>query len=341
MSNWLLLGFAVILLLLNTFFVGAEFALISARRSAIEPYARAGARAAHITIGAMEQVSLMMATAQLGITLTSLGLGAFGEPALAHLLEIPLHAIGLPASWNHPIAFVIAMAIVVFLHVVLGEMIPKNIALAEPDQTALWLGPALVLVSKVLWPFVVTINAIANVCLRALCVEPKDEVASTFDREQVGELVAESRREGLLDDAEQTLLAGALGFGEESIADAMVPMSDVVTVPVGASREQVEQIAADAGYSRLPVVGATSPVPIGYLHLKDLLTLETTELSQPVPARHLRPLPHATPTAGLRSALELMQSKQVHLALVADASGALGVLALEDVLGRLIGQIRG
>ncbi len=341
MGNWIALGFAVVLLLLNAFFVGAEFALISARRSAVEPKAREGSRAARITVSAMEQVSLMMATAQLGITLASLGLGALGEPAVAHLMEPVFQLLGIPESVSTIVAFVIALAIVVFLHVVLGEMIPKNIALAGPDRAALWLTPPLVLISKLLWPFVVSLNALANLVLRILRVEPKDEVSSTFNRDQVGELVAESRREGLLDDAEQALLAGALGFEEQTVADAMVPMHRVVTVPVSVSRSQVEAVAAKAGYSRLPVVPDNGGMPVGYLHLKDLLILDGEDISEVVPARLLRPLPKLAHSGDLGAAMEMMQQHQVHLALVTDGAEPVGLLALEDVLSRLIGRVRG
>lgn len=339
MNNWIALAVAVVLLLLNAFFVGAEFALISARRSAIEPHARAGSRAAKITVRAMERVSLMMATAQLGITLASLGLGALGEPAIAHLLEPIFHSFGLSESVAYIVSFVIALAIVVFLHVVLGEMIPKNIALAGPDRTALVLTPALVLISKLLWPFVAVMNALANLVLRAIRVEPKDEVSSTFNRDQVGELVAESRREGLLDDTEQALLSGALNFEQQHAADAMVPMDKVVTVPAAASRTEVERAAARTGFSRLPVVAAGNPAPMGYLHAKDLLILDGDDPSEVVPARLLRPLPRLEPATELSAALEMMQQRQVHLALVAQDAEPVGLLALEDVLSRIIGQV--
>src|SRR6476659_9424067 len=136
----------LVLLALNAFFVGAEFALVSARRSQIEPRARAGSRMARTTLRAMESISLMMAGAQLGITICSLGLGAVGEPAVAHLLEPVLEAVHVPHDFLHPISFVIALLIVVFLHVVLGETVPKNIALAGPDRAAIVLGPPMLAV---------------------------------------------------------------------------------------------------------------------------------------------------------------------------------------------------
>src|SRR5688572_6361612 len=178
-------GLTFVLLALNAFFVGAEFALLSARRSQVEPRAQAGSRAARTTLRAMENVSLVMAGAQLGITVCSLGLGAVGEPAVAHLLEPVFHALHVPDEFLHPVAFVVAMSIVVYLHVVLGEMVPKNIALAGPERAAIVLGPPMMAVVTLLGPVIVGLNAVANGTLRLLRVEPRDEVSSTFTREEV------------------------------------------------------------------------------------------------------------------------------------------------------------
>ena len=187
MSDLAAVLLAVGLLLANAFFVGAEFALISARRTQIEPRVLEGSRRARITLKAMENVSLVMAGAQLGITACSLGLGAVGEPAVAHLLEPGFHALGVPDAWLHPVAFVVAMSIVVYLHVVLGEMVPKNLAIAGPERSALLLGPPMMAVVWVLKPVVVVLNAIANGLLRLVRVEPKDEVSSVFTRHRASE----------------------------------------------------------------------------------------------------------------------------------------------------------
>ncbi|QQS02338.1 MAG: HlyC/CorC family transporter [Austwickia sp.] len=367
MSDLTLLGVAVLLLLLNAFFVGAEFAVISARRSAIEPKAYAGYRPAKIVISAMEQVSLMLATCQLGITLASLGLGAVAEPALAHLLEVPFAALGVPAGLVHPVAFALALAIVVYLHVVVGEMIPKNIALAGPDRVALWLAPPLVAVTKVLKPFVVALNWIANACLRAIRVQPRDEVASAFTRAEVQAMVDDAAEEGLLDDKEKALLAGALSFDEDTVAAVLIPLPDVTCVRLGQSRGEIEAIAAQAGYSRLPVLGgpgdAAGPTDaaagrpaefLGYVHLKDVITADPSALDEPLTRDAVRPLPAVAVDATLRTLLEAMQETQVHVAQVrrvglgmderpagvdADRGELLGIVALEDVLGRLVGHI--
>lgn len=369
MNDWLFLGFAVVLLLLNAFFVGAEFAVISARRSAIEPAAHAGSKKAKVVISAMERVSLMLATAQLGITLASLGLGAVGEPALAHLLEAPFAAAGVPAHLLHPIAFTLALLIVVYLHVVLGEMIPKNIALAGPDRTAMWLVPPLVVCTKIMGPFVISLNAVANGILRLIRVEPKDEVASAFTREQVQAMVQEAADEGLFDEREKALLAGALSFDEDTVADALIPLAEVATARVGQQRGEIEELAARTGYSRFPIEGGgdggrSEASYLGYVHLKDVITADPAALTDRLRPSVVRPLPAIAESASLRTLLESMQTSRVHIAQVrrvpADASpvggtwrdggtsGAVpadrghlvGIVTLEDVLGRLVGRIR-
>ena len=339
MSDGVALLVALVLLGLNAFFVGAEFALVSARRTQIEPRAAAGSRAARRTLRAMENVSLMMAGAQLGITVCSLGLGAVGEPAVAHLIEPIFEKIGLSERLLHPIAFALAMTVVVTLHVVVGEMVPKNIALAGPERAALVLGPALAAVVAVLRPFIAGLNAIANGVLRLLGVAPKDEITSTFTREEVSGLVEESHRKGLLDADEYNLLAGALGFQERTVSCVLLPSDDLITVPRRASAAEVEQRCAQTGYSRLPV--ANGEELIGYLHVKDLLETDPVRRQRPMSDKWIRPLATVQVDDRLHRALEVMKARGAHMARVTDDDGkVLGVVALEDVLEELVGEIR-
>ena len=325
MTNGTALVVAAVLLALNAFFVGAEFALVSARRTALE--ARAGSWAGRVTLRAMERVSLMMAGAQLGITVCSLGLGALGEPAIAHLLE-PV----LPEPVRHPVAFAVALAVVVFLHVVIGEMVPKNITLAGPDRAALLLGPPLTGVVLVLKPVIVALNAVANLGLRVLRIEPKNEVTSTYTREEVAGLLAQSRREGLLEPGREQLLSDALAFEERTVGTVLVPAADVVTVPESVTPAQVEELVARTGYSRFPVGAFT-----GYLHVKDLLA--AADRDRPVDPALVRTLPSLGVDRPLRDALRQMQTSGAHLVRAVDAAGALaGVVMLEDALAALVGQ---
>ena len=240
MNDFLALAIGLMLLTLNAFFVGAEFALISARRSTIEPRAQEGSRRAKTALRAMENISLMLAGAQLGITICSLLLLAVVEPAVAHLLETPFNAIGIPESLLHPIGFVIALAVVGLAHVVLGEMVPKNIALAGPERAALVLAGPLVLVVRILRPAIATLNWVANGLLRLFGVPVRDEVASAFTRDEVAGLVAESRREGLLDSSEERVLVGALTFEERDASSVLLPHDRLETLPVTVTPAEVE-----------------------------------------------------------------------------------------------------
>jgi len=340
MGNLAALVTAAALLTGNAFFVGAEFALISLRRSQIEPRAEAGSRRAKITLKAMERVSLMLAGSQLGITMCSLGLGAIAEPAVAHLLEVPFVALGVPQALLHPIAFTLALMVVVFLHMVLGEMVPKNLALAAPTTSAMLLSPILYAIVFVLRPLIVLLNGLANGVLRAFKVEPKDEVASTFTREEVAELVAESKREGLLEASEHELLKGALAFPERTVRSVLIPTDKLKVLPSKVNATQVEARAAETGFSRFPVISPSGEM-LGYLHLKDVLEEDSHKRQRPIAAKRIRPMPTLAAEEPLDSALRQMQERGTHLARVHESNGALlGVVTLEDVLEELVGVIR-
>jgi CBS domain containing-hemolysin-like protein len=338
---------AAALLLLNAFFVGAEFAVISARRSQIEPLAEAGSRRARTALRAMEQISLMLACAQLGITVCSLGLGAVAEPAIAHLFEVPVDALGLPEGAAHPPAFVLALTLVIYLHVVIGEMVPKNLALAAPDRAVLLLAPPLMGLARATAPLIVVLNAVANGVLRLLRVEPKNELASAYTAEEVHSIVTESAREGLLAD-DHGLLTGALEFSERQAADVMVPIGRLVTVPAGSTPAEVERLVTRTGFSRFPVVRppdpqavASGPEVMGYLHLKDLLYADDERHDQPVPEKRIRNLVSVNTGDEVEEALATMQRAGTHLARVIEHGGrTLGVLFLEDVLEELVGEVR-
>jgi CBS domain containing-hemolysin-like protein len=340
MSTGAAIAIAILLLVANAFFVGAEFALISARRSQIEPRAQAGSRMARTTLRAMENVSQVMAGAQLGITICSLGLGAVGEPAVADVIEPWLHDLGVPDSFLHPIAFAIALMIVVYLHVVLGEMVPKNIAIAGPEQAALVLGPPMMALVTLLGPVIRGLNAVANATLRALRVEPRDEVSSAYTREEVAALVEESRGEGMLAEEEYGRLAGALGFTEKTVAEVLMRVADLETVRRGATAAEVEALCAATGYSRFPVVGEDDDL-LGYLHIKDVLETDEARRARVVDDKWVRPFAPVRVDEPLHDALARLQQRGAHMALVVEPDGTvLGLATLEDVIEELVGEIR-
>lgn len=336
MSGTTSLLVALALLVGNAFFVAAEFALISARRSQIEPLAETSTRA-RTTLRAMEQVSLMLAGAQLGITVCSLGLGAVGEPALAHLIEGPFATLGVPDALLHPVAFALSLGVVVYLHMVLGEMVPKNLALAAPERSALILGPLLWGLVRVLKPLIWMLNTLANGVLRLMRVQPQDEVASAFTAEEVAALLTESRREGLIDHEEHELLIGALQFQQVQATDVMIPTDDVVCLPQGVTAGAVEQRVADTGFSRFPVA-ATHGALIGYLHVKDVLDQHGDD---PVPPGRIRPLPAIDSDKTIHDIVVTLQRAGAHMGRVLDVRtrDVRGVITLEDAIEELIGEV--
>lgn len=337
MSVGLLLG-VIGLLLANAFFVGAEFAIISARRSSIEPLAAAGSRAAKTVLWAMENVSLMLACAQLGITVASVSLGVVAEPAIAHALEPLFVNLGLPSSAAHIVALLIALAIIVSLHVIIGEMVPKNAAVASPDKAALIFGPPLVIVARVLKPIIFALNWIANCIVRLLGVEPKDEVASTFTADEVQSIVQLSHAEGTLQDP-AGLLTGAIEFSEHTARDVMVPLGAVVAAPAGVTVEGLEELAVSTGFSRFPVMNGDAY--IGYLHIKDTLFARPTEREEPIHAWRVRDLPVVGAIDEVEDVLARMRRSGAHIALVVDADGPIGLVFLEDIIEELVGEVAG
>jgi magnesium and cobalt exporter, CNNM family len=339
MSDVVSLLVLVALLLGNAFFVAAEFALVTARVDQLEPRADAGSQRAVRTLAAMRNVSQMMAGAQLGITLCSLGLGAVGEPAVAHLIEAPMAALGVPEGLLHPIALVIALSIVTVLHMVLGEMVPKNITIAGPDRAALALGPPLARFVQLLKPVIWFFNTVANGFVRLFGVQPTDEVAASFDEAEIASMVTQSRQEGLLGSEVSELAAGALTFEQHDIDSVLLPMDRVVTVPRSTTPRQLEATVADRGFSRYPVAEADGTL-LGFVHVKDVLGLDAGRRDLPIPDELITPLVRLAPHAQLPEVLSEMRVQGAHLGRVVRDGRTIGVVALEDVLEQLIGDVR-
>ncbi|WP_405546421.1 hemolysin family protein [Streptomyces phaeochromogenes] len=333
----LLIGLAT--LVVNAFFVGAEFALISVRRSQIEQTMEGGAegdRRARSVLWGLEHVSALMAAAQLGITLCTLVLGVVAEPAIAHLLEPVFHAVGLSKSTGHVISFVIALSLATYLHMLLGEMVPKNIALAEPVRTALLLGPPLVALSRALRPVIFTINAFANGLLKLMRVEVRDEVSATFSDTELARLVKDSSEAGLIDDRAQERLHDALELGRRPVRDVVLPLESVVYARVGVTAEQLEALSAESGFSRFPVVDEGRRI-VGYLHVKDALDAMPRDL--PFRVQDMRSIARVRESTPLDDVLTAMRRSRTHLAAVLGTDGRLaGLVTMEDVLRELFGQ---
>lgn len=330
----------IVLLVVNAFFVGAEFAVISARRSQIEPKAEASSKAAKTTLWAMEHATLMLATSQLGITVCSLVILNVSEPAIHHLLEIPLGLTSLSGEAIGIIAFIAALLLVTFLHVVIGEMVPKNISFSVPTRAALILAPPLVMVSKIVKPVIWTLNGIANSILRLFKVQPKDEATSAYTLDEVANIVEQSTRDGMLNDTTGALTA-AFEFTTKKVSDVEVPIGEMVLLPATATPADIQSAVAEHGYSRYILTNEDGD-PSGYLHLKDVMDLTSGEkFTTGVPAKRIRRLASAFSGSDLEDALATMRRTGSHVARVFDKNGTTtGVLFLEDIIEELVGEVQ-
>lgn len=340
MSNVLSLLSTVFLLLGNGFFVGSEFAIITARRDRLQALVDEGRGRANRVIRASEHLPLLIAGAQLGITVCSLLLGYLAEPTIAGLLEAPFAALGIPDAVLHAIGFAIALTIVTMLHTVIGEMVPKNLAIAGPERAAIWLVPVHYAFCRLTRPLLNLFTAISTVVLRLIGITPRDELESAYTRDEIANLIAESRREGLLDDAEHRRLAKTLSSARRTVADVVVPLGQLTTLPARPTMGEVDTAVAATGFSRFPLRSPDGGLA-GYLHVKDVLDLAGAEHSTPIPTARVRGLPELPADASLDDALAALRRARSHLARAVEDSGTvLGVVALEDLLEEYVGTVR-
>jgi CBS domain containing-hemolysin-like protein len=344
MADFLDVVLTVLLLLTNAFFVGAEFALISARRDRLEALAEQGRKRAVTVIRAGENLSLMLAGAQLGITACSILLGRIGEPAVARLLEKPFALVGVHQAVLHTVSFIIAITIVVVLHVLLGEMVPKNIAIAGPESAAMLLIPPYLVWVRAARPFIAFYNWCAHITLRAVRVQARDELEITVSTVELSEMIAESVSEGLLDPEEHMRLSRALQIRNRVVADVSVPLNEIRAVPIAAAGRgptvgAIERALAETGYSRFPVVDSAGEF-VGYLHIKDVLN-QVEDPDAIVDRSAIRALPRLAEKLPLPDALSRMRRNNSHLALVTAADGrVVAMVALEDLVEDLVGTVR-
>ncbi|MCO8276524.1 hemolysin family protein [Actinoplanes sp. TRM 88003] len=326
-----------VLLIGNGLFVGGEFALIASRRTALEPLAATSKRA-RWALSAMSQIPLMIAGAQLGITICSLGLGALAEPALAHFLEGPFHSIGLPENAIHPVAFVLALSIVVFLHTVIGEMVPKNITLAGPERAALILGPFMLAFCTATKPLLNAMRWAARVVLRIWSIEATDSVKTVFTAEELAGMVTQARSEGLLGTEQYARIHAALELHERTAGDTLRPWSSVTTLADDVTPAMVEAVATRTGRSRFPVVQRETRRVLGFVHVKDILGYSDDRRTTPIPSEIIRPLAVVSPDRSLGDLLLVMRRDRLHIVLVSDGRRPLGVITLDDVIHAVVGE---
>ncbi len=340
----LLLVIALLLLIANGFFVGAEVAITAAagRRAELERAVKSGSRSARLALASVQELSFMLTGAQLGITIASLALGFVAEPAIADVLEaIVATRIEIEGALLHAISGVIALLIVVLFHMVIGEMAPKNIAIADPVRTLLWVAIPFRFYTNTMRGLLWILNTTANIVIRGFGIRPRDELAHAYTRDHIGSMLGELRRLGAISASQQQLADRALRFKSRSVEDVMVPKSAIHSVSTRMTAREIEREAVRTGHSRFPVQGDEPDEIVGFVHVKDLLALESPVMDRPIPESLVRDLHVAPETALVGELLITMRRVRAHMALVVDEHGSpSGIVTLEDLVEELVGEIR-
>lgn len=327
---------AIILLLINAFFVASEFAVISVRREQI--VSATSSFNYKKVVYALDNASLMLACTQLGITLASTGLGVIAEPAIADFLVHPFENIGLSHYYAHAVAFVIALFFVVFMHVIFGEIIPKNISVTMPEKAIIILASPLVYFSKILGPIVKALDNFSNKFIKIFKIEPKTEVSNTYNIEEFSRIVEESKAQGTLED-EDNLISGVLEFSAQTAREVMVDAREVCTLSLPIRPVDVENLAKETGFSRFVLVDSNNSFH-SYVHLKDILFAKGNERTEFLANWRLRLLDTVYADDEIEDVLRTMQKSGSHIAKVVENNQTIGVVFLEDIIEELIGEVK-
>jgi CBS domain containing-hemolysin-like protein len=327
-----------LLVLANGFFVASEFALVGVRRSRIETLAAGGSRSARRLLNLLDHLNAYISATQLGITMASLALGWIGEPVFAHLLEAPLKG-RVSEVTLHTISFAVAFSIITFLHIVLGELAPKTLALERAEKVALAISWPMETFYKIFrWP-IRLLDWSGTRVVRLFGLHPTSEHASVYTEEELRRLVDISRQSGQLELEEQQFIHRVFEFSDAEVREAMVPRTQITALSVNASLEDARSLFLSTGYSRLPVYGNDRDEILGLLFRKDL-DMGRMEQNGFELKKLLRPATFIPASASLGEALRQMQSARVHFVFVVDEHGsAEGIVTLEDLLEEIVGEI--
>ncbi len=345
LSTSLSLVAVLVLVLLNGFFVAAEFALVSVRKTRIDYLVNQGSARARLVQRALAHLDTYIAATQLGITMASLALGFIGEPAIAHLLE-PLFERVLPPSGayftSHGVALVIAFAIATALHIVLGELAPKSVALQRAESTALWVTAPLDLFLKIFRPFIAALNGIGNAVVRLVGLQPAGSHASVHSVEELELLVHSSREAGLLEEQQERMVAGVFDFGARRAGQVMTPRTAIDAVPATIGLRDLAQRVGEGHHTRLPVYDGDLDHIVGVIHAKDVLrTLERGSTEDAFELRTIiRRVLFVPDSLHLDDVMAQLRRQQAHMAVVVDEfGGTAGLVTFEDLLEEIVGEV--
>lgn len=341
MTAWKIL--AVLLLVgANAFFVAAEFGLVAVRRTRIRELVEQGSRRAVSAQKAIEELNLMLSGCQLGITFASLGLGAIGEPVLAGMFEGLFDALPRPLDLiaTHGVAVAVAFTIITFLHVVLGELVPKTLAIALPESTALWVSAPIRAFTATFRPLIWLFNWAAAGTLRPFGIQPKPELRAVHTPDEMAIIIEESRRGGAIGRGHSEILTRTLDFPEKRVVEAMVPRVAAQAIPADATLEDLLDVAEKTGYSRFPVWSERPDDFVGVVHLKDMLRAARRDDNAAVGEAMRQPL-LIPESLEIEKVLIRMRHERNHFAIVLDEFGSTaGIITMEDIIEELVGEIR-
>jgi len=322
----------------NAFFVAAEFALVASKRHRLEQAAASGSRRARAALDGTRELSVMLAGAQLGITLCSLGLGALAEPALEHLLGPALAAAGLPEVASHVIAFLLALLVVTFLHLVIGEMMPKSWAITDPERSAMLLALPFRAFTRVVGPALRFLNVLANAALKPFGVHPQDQLAQAHGPAEMRILLDRSEAEGSIAAEQTQLLTSMLELGSLTVRDLLIPADQLVTVPDSADAAEIELASMASGRSRLAVTSPSSGnEAVGVVHVREAVRAATAGVAVTA-AELMDPVFDLDAEVGVVDAVTAMRAGRAQIAIVTSGGAQIGFVALEDLLEQVIGR---
>ena len=332
------------LLALNALFVAAEFAIVGVPRTAIERRAQQGSRVARIVRGVLNdprRQDRFIATAQLGITVASLGLGMYGEHVLAEWIFHHVSTFAGAGSWlaSHSLATILSVAFLTYLHIVLGEMIPKSLALQSAERTVLWITPLMRAINLAVYPLVIALNAVGNLMLRFVGINRAEgSTDHHYSPEELALIVDESEEGGQLRAEAGQMLRELFAFSDTSAREAMVPRVRVTGIEIGSAPEDVRRTAMVSGHTRYPVFDDDLDHIVGYIHIKELVAL--VDAGRVVTGRDAHPIPQVPDTAPLDDVLATFRRHAAPMAVVFDEhGGTAGVITLEDLFYEVAGDI--
>jgi CBS domain containing-hemolysin-like protein len=328
------------LILVHGFFVAGEFGVVAVERSQVEDLADKGDRRATSTLHALKTLSFQLSGAQLGITVTSLIVGFIAEPTIGRLLEPVLESLGLPEGTALGVAIALALALATAVEMVVGELVPKNLAIAKPLETALAVSAPLRVYNTLFRPLILFLNAAANRTVRLIGIEPKEELAPVRSREELDLLIRSSRKEGALGEQDYSLLARSISFEGKTAADALIPRTSIVSLDKNDTIEKMAQVALDTGHSRFPVCEGDLDHVQGIALVKDSYRFEPAERANHAVSEITQDALVVPESRDLASLLLEIRRSRKHLAVVIDEyGGTAGIITLEDVLEEIVGEI--